>query len=116
MPSSRRYRESVIVRTACPMMMAVASSTSTPPKRPIGSSGYSTSVIRANVLSTARTPTTAATDALKRWEPRVVVKSVSVTREVVEGEDVLAIRVRYAVISQNVAGNQVLVDQTVMVR
>jgi phage baseplate assembly protein W len=55
-------------------------------------------------------------DALKQWEPRVVVKAVSVTREVVEGEDVLAIRVRYAVISQNVSGNQVFVDQTVMLR
>ncbi len=35
------------------------------------------------------------TDALQRWEPRVRVTGVKVTRERHEGKDVLAIRVRY---------------------
>lgn len=57
-------------------------------------------------------------DALKRWEPRVVVTSVLVARETQEGEDVLAIRLRYNVISTNVPGNNVVlsgVEQTVRV-
>lgn len=55
-------------------------------------------------------------DALKRWEPRVVVTSVKVTRERQDGENVLAIRLRYNVISTNVPGNNVIlsgVEQTV---
>ena len=56
-------------------------------------------------------------DALKRREPRVVVTSVKVTRERQDGENVLAIRLRYNVISTNVPGNDMLlqgVKQTVM--
>ena len=58
-------------------------------------------------------------DALKRWEPRVIVKTVSVTRETQEGDDILAVRVVYSLINRNVPGNQVLVpslEQTVLVR
>lgn len=57
-------------------------------------------------------------DALKRWEPRVVVTSVHFTRERQEGEDVLAIRLRYNVLSTNTPGNNVVlsgIDQTVRV-
>ena len=57
-------------------------------------------------------------DALKRWEPRVVVTSVKITRERQDGENVLAIRLRYNVISTNVPGNNVIVagvEQTVTV-
>jgi len=57
-------------------------------------------------------------DALKRWEPRVVVTSVTGTRERREGENVLAIRIRYDVISTNTPGNNVILsglDQTVHV-
>src|SRR5262249_27267281 len=56
-------------------------------------------------------------DALKRWEPRVVVTSVQVAREQQDGENVLAIRLRYNVVSTNVPGNNVIlssVEQTVM--
>lgn len=49
-------------------------------------------------------------DALKRWEPRVVVTSVQVTRERQDGENVLAIRVRYNVISTNTPGNNVVLE------
>lgn len=49
-------------------------------------------------------------DALKRWEPRVVVTSVKVTRERQDGENVVALRLRYNVISTNVPGNNVLLD------
>jgi hypothetical protein len=49
-------------------------------------------------------------DALKRWEPRVVVTSVKLTRERQDGENVLAIRLRYNVISANVPGNNVLIE------
>ncbi|HVW29229.1 MAG TPA: GPW/gp25 family protein [Polyangiaceae bacterium] len=49
-------------------------------------------------------------DALKRWEPRVIVTSVKVTRERQDGENVLAIRLRYNVISANVPGNNVLIE------
>lgn len=55
-------------------------------------------------------------DALKRWEPRVQVTSVQVTRERLDGENILAIRVRYNVISTNTPGNNVVlgaVEQTV---
>ena len=57
-------------------------------------------------------------DALKRWEPRVRVTSVQVTRERQNGENVLSIRVRYDVIDRQVAGNNVLLaglEQTVLV-
>lgn len=57
-------------------------------------------------------------DALKRWEPRVQLTSVQVTRERDRGENVLAIRLRYNIISANVAGNNVIVgglEQTVLV-
>ena len=57
-------------------------------------------------------------DALKRWEPRVRVTSVQVTRERQNGENVLSIRVRYDVIDRQVPGNNVLlagVDQVVAV-
>jgi uncharacterized protein len=55
-------------------------------------------------------------DALKRWEPRVQVTSVQATRESLDGENVLAIRVRYSVISTNTPGNNVIlsgIEQTV---
>jgi hypothetical protein len=48
-------------------------------------------------------------DALKRWEPRVQLTSVQVTRERDRGENILAIRLRYNIISTNVPGNNVLV-------
>ncbi len=55
-------------------------------------------------------------DALKRWEPRVVVTAVQVAREQQDGENVLAVRLRYNVISTNVPGNNVIlsgIEQTV---
>lgn len=58
-------------------------------------------------------------DALKRWEPRVQVTSVRVTRERLDGENVLSIRLRYNVISANTPGNNVLVpavDQVVVLQ
>jgi len=48
-------------------------------------------------------------DALRRWEPRVQLTSVQVTRERDRGENVLAIRLRYDVISASVPGNNVIV-------
>jgi hypothetical protein len=48
-------------------------------------------------------------DALKRWEPRVQLTSVQVTRERDRGENVLALRIRYNIISANVPGNNVIV-------
>jgi phage baseplate assembly protein W len=57
-------------------------------------------------------------DALKRWEPRVVVTGVQVTREQQDGENVLAIRLRYEVISANTPGNNVIlsgVEQSLVV-
>ena len=57
-------------------------------------------------------------DALKRWEPRVQLTSVQVTRERDRGENVLALRIRYNIIDRNVPGNSVLVaglEQTVIV-
>lgn len=57
-------------------------------------------------------------DALRRWEPRVVVTGLTVQR-LQDGEgNKLALRLRYNVIQRNVPGNQVLlegVDQTVTV-
>jgi phage baseplate assembly protein W len=58
-------------------------------------------------------------DALKRWEPRVQVTSVQVTRERLDGENALAIEVRYNVISANSPRNAVLltnVEQALWVR
>ena len=46
-------------------------------------------------------------DALKRWEPRVQLTSVQVTREPDRRENVLAIRLRYNIISTNVPGGDV---------
>jgi len=57
-------------------------------------------------------------DALKRWEPRVQLTSVQVTRERDRGENILAIRLRYNIISADTPGNAVIlagVEQTVMV-
>jgi hypothetical protein len=47
-------------------------------------------------------------DALKRWEPRIIVTAVTVQREQHDGENVLAIRIRYDVISTNTPGNNVI--------
>jgi phage baseplate assembly protein W len=47
-------------------------------------------------------------DALKRWEPRIIVTAVAVRREQHDGENVLAIRIRYDVISTNTPGNNVI--------
>jgi phage baseplate assembly protein W len=55
-------------------------------------------------------------DALKRWEPRIVVTDVAVGRLRQDGENVLAIRIRYEVISMNTPGNNVIlsgIQQTV---
>lgn len=55
-------------------------------------------------------------DALKRWEPRVQLTSVQVTRERDRGANVLAIRLRYNIITANTPGNNVIlagVEQTV---
>lgn len=48
-------------------------------------------------------------EALRRWEPRVLLKDVEVTRESTAdgGENVLSIRLRYDIINVNVPGNQV---------
>ena len=57
-------------------------------------------------------------DALKRWEPRVQLTSVQVSRERDRGENVLALRIRYNIISANVPGNNVIlagVEQVVTV-
>jgi uncharacterized protein len=57
-------------------------------------------------------------DALKRWEPRIVVHAVQTTREQHDGANVLAIRVRYDIIASNTPGNNVIlagVEQTVLV-
>lgn len=58
-------------------------------------------------------------DALKRWEPRVLVRMVGIAREQQEGEDILAVNVGYSLITRNVPGNQVVLpafQQTVLVR
>ena len=47
-------------------------------------------------------------EALKRWEPRIAVTSVSATRETLDGANVLTLRIRYNLISTNVTGNNVL--------
>ena len=51
-------------------------------------------------------------EALKRWEPRVVVTAVRVNREPHDGENVLAIRLRYDVISVNTPGNNTILSET----
>lgn len=49
-------------------------------------------------------------DALRRWEPRVVVNNLTVKR-LEDGEgNKLSIRLRHDVIQRNVPGNQVLLD------
>ena len=55
------------------------------------------------------------TDALQRWEPRVRVTGVKVTRERQEGKDVLAIRVRYSVLSTGAQSSPLVggIEQTV---
>ena len=56
-------------------------------------------------------------DALKRWEPRVVVTAVQIAREQNDGENVLAIRVTYDIVSMSVAANNVvLADVQQLVR
>jgi phage baseplate assembly protein W len=47
-------------------------------------------------------------EALKRWEPRIIVTDVTVGRVRRDGEDVLAIRLRYDVISTNTQRNNVI--------
>jgi phage baseplate assembly protein W len=57
-------------------------------------------------------------DALKRWEPRIRVTSVQITRERDRGENVLAIRLRYAIVASGSAGGGMVtesVEQTVVV-
>ena len=54
-------------------------------------------------------------DALKRWEPRVRVTSVKVNRERLDGENVLAIRLRYDVVSGTSSAVIEGVEQVVMV-
>lgn len=56
-------------------------------------------------------------EALKRWEPRVVVTAVRIRREQHDGENVLAIRLRYDVISTTSGNNVILsdVEQVVLV-
>ena len=57
-------------------------------------------------------------DALKRWEPRIRLTSVQITRERDRGENVLAIRVRYAIVARGSAAGGVIVEnveQTVVV-
>ena len=57
-------------------------------------------------------------EALRRFEPRIILTETRVTRESKDGENVLAIRIRYNVIDTNVPGNNVLlegVEQTVTV-
>lgn len=49
-------------------------------------------------------------EALKRWEPRIIVTDVAVGRLRQDGENVLAIRVRYNVISTNTPGNNVILS------
>jgi phage baseplate assembly protein W len=47
-------------------------------------------------------------DALRRWEPRVQVTSVQATRQRLDGENVLMIRVRYNIVTR--PGGSVLVE------
>lgn len=55
-------------------------------------------------------------DALKRWEPQVHVRSMQTTREENRGQNVLAIRLRYSIVTKDalpVGG--VVFEQTVVV-
>lgn len=57
-------------------------------------------------------------DALKRWEPRIVVTATTVQREKYNSENLLAIGVVYSVISLNTPGNNVVaphIQQTVRI-
>jgi phage baseplate assembly protein W len=57
-------------------------------------------------------------EALKRWEPRVVITAAHISREQRDGENVLAIQLRYDFVSTNTPGNNVIlpgVAQTVVV-
>lgn len=47
-------------------------------------------------------------DAVKRWEPHIVITAVQIQREPLDGENVLAIRLQYDVVSSNLSGNVVL--------
>jgi len=49
-------------------------------------------------------------DALKRWEPRVIVTAVRVAGEQQNGQNVLSIKVTYDVISTNTPGNNVILS------
>ncbi len=50
-------------------------------------------------------------NALQRWEPRIVVRSVTTTRETSSnGENILAIRVRFDVIGRNTDANNVVLE------
>ena len=56
-------------------------------------------------------------DALKRWEPRIVITSVAVRRQLEEGENVLAVRIRYDVVTTTAGTNIVKsgIEQTIVV-
>lgn len=57
-------------------------------------------------------------DALKRWEPRIRVASVQITRERDRGENVLSIRLRYSIVARGTAAGRIIVEnveQTVVV-
>ena len=59
-------------------------------------------------------------DALTRWEPRIRLKDVVISRAVSSGktDNILSIKLRYDVVSGNVSGNDVFVPgviQTVTV-
>ena len=47
-------------------------------------------------------------EALKRWEPRVVVTAVEIRRERQDGENVLAIRISYAIVATGATGETVV--------
>lgn len=49
-------------------------------------------------------------DALKRWEPRIRVTSVQITRERDRGENVLAIRLRYSIAATGSAAGGIIVE------
>jgi phage baseplate assembly protein W len=49
-------------------------------------------------------------DALKRWEPRIRITSVQITREWDRGENVLAIRLRYRLIDRGWSGRNAVVE------
>ena len=54
-------------------------------------------------------------DALKRWEPRVAVTSVQMTREEQDGQNVLAIRIRYNLVDRTSGAVLIQdIDQTIL--